>query len=112
MNSKSEYNRCALPRLGLKIGTKEYSKAKEMEDQEEQTERNIEEKIRILRKQAGKKTNRSSKFENPAAKRQKTNNGNEYLEKRKTAMKCYLHVHTHTKRRLGNSRCLHLIALT
>ena len=30
MNSKSEYNRCALPRLGLKIGTKEYSKAKDL----------------------------------------------------------------------------------
>ena len=62
MNSKSEYNRCALPRLGLKIGTKEYSKAKEVEDQEEQTERNIEEKIRMLRKQAGKKINRTRRL--------------------------------------------------
>ena len=58
LNSKGEYNRCALPRLGLKIGTKEYSKAKESEDMEEEKERNIEEKIRMMRKQAGKSAQR------------------------------------------------------
>ena len=38
LNSKGEYNRCALPRLGLKMGTREYSKAKEEEEREEERE--------------------------------------------------------------------------
>ena len=54
LNSKSEYNRCAVPRLGLKIGTKEYNKAREMETEDEEKEKNIEENIRMMRKQAGK----------------------------------------------------------
>ena len=48
LNSKGEYNRCALPRLGLKMGTREYSKAKYKGKKEEEKERNIEEKIRKL----------------------------------------------------------------
>ena len=41
-----------MPRLGLKIGTKEYNQAKETEDRDEERERNIEEKIIIMRKQS------------------------------------------------------------
>ena len=31
LNTKGEYNRCALPRLGLKMGTREYNQAQEKE---------------------------------------------------------------------------------
>ena len=84
LNSKGEYNRCALPRLGLKIGTREYSKAKESEDKEEERERNIEEKIRMMRKQEGKSAQRRKGKENPAPKRRKTGEENQYEESRRT----------------------------
>ena len=84
LNSKGEYNRCALPRLGLKMGTREYSKAKEEEDTEE--ERNIEEKIRMLRKRAGKASQRRHGKESSAPKRRKTGEMNEYKESRRVEL--------------------------
>ena len=60
--------------MGLKIGTREYSQAHEKEKEDEEREKNIEEKIRILRKQAGKKAQRREKKENPAPNRKKINN--------------------------------------
>ena len=86
LNSKGEYNRCALPRLGLKIGTKEYSTAKEDEEREEEKERNIEEKIRMMRKAAGKKTHGRQRKEDPAPKRRKLGSNNEFESKRITSM--------------------------
>ena len=82
LNSKGEYNRCALPRLGLKIGTKEYSKAKNEEDMEAEKEKNIEEKIRMMRKKAGKTSNSRNKKETSAPKRRKVNELNDYIESR------------------------------
>ena len=84
LNSKGEYNRCALPRLGLKIGTSEYNKAKEDEDKEVDRERNIEEKIRMLRKQKGKDAQRRKDTESSAPKRRKKDNG--YEEARRVEM--------------------------
>jgi hypothetical protein len=86
LNSKGEYNRCALPRLGLKIGTKEYSTAKEDEEREEEKEGNIEEKIRMMRKAAGKKTHGRQRKEDPAPKRRKLGSNNEFESKRITSM--------------------------
>ena len=80
LNSKGEYNRCALPRLGLKMGTKEYSAAKADEEKAEEQEKNIEEKLKIMRKLAGKRTQRRKGQENPAPKRRKTGEDNEYIE--------------------------------
>ena len=65
-----------MPRLGLKMGTKEYSKAKDEEEKEEEKERNIEEKIRILRKNAGKAAKRRQRKETSAPKRRKLGEGN------------------------------------
>jgi hypothetical protein len=84
LNSKGEYNRCALPRLGLKIGTKEFNVAKEKEENEK--EKNIEEKIRLLRKNAGKENNRRGKGENSAPKRRKMDHQNHYEESRRTTV--------------------------
>ena len=53
-------------------GTKEYSKAKESEDMEEERESNIKEKIRMMRKQAGKSAQRRKGNENSAPERRKT----------------------------------------
>ena len=77
LNSKGEYNRCALPRLGLKIGTKEYTKAREEENKDEEKEKNIEEKIRMLRKKAGKTAHIRQGKDTSAPKRRKTGENNE-----------------------------------
>ena len=63
LNSKGEYNRVALPRLGLKMGTKEYSKAKDEEEKEEEKERNIEEECWQGSTEKTKKGNISTKEE-------------------------------------------------
>ena len=54
MNSKSEYNRCALPRLTAKLGEKELQNWRECDKDEQQKEATIEEKIRIRKKAKAK----------------------------------------------------------
>ena len=54
LNSKSEYNRCALPRITTKLGEKEFNSWKEEQLLEKQKEEEIEKKIRILRKERNK----------------------------------------------------------
>ena len=46
LNSKSEYNRCALPRLTTKLGNEDFEKWKEEKLKEKRKENKIEEKIR------------------------------------------------------------------
>ena len=50
LNSKSEYNRCALPRLATKIGDNLYKKWEEEDKEEKRKEELIQSKIRRLRK--------------------------------------------------------------
>ena len=51
LNSRAEYNRCALPRLGTKLGEKE-TKEKRLEvEAEEKKEQELEEKIKNMRKE-------------------------------------------------------------
>ena len=50
LNSKSEYNRCAIPRLSSKIGEKEYRKWSADEKEEREKDLQIEMKVRKLRK--------------------------------------------------------------
>jgi hypothetical protein len=71
-----------LPRLGLKIGTREYNQAQEKEREEEEKDKNIQEKIRLLRKKAGKLNNERGGKRNSAPKRRKLNEKNEYNESR------------------------------
>ena len=50
LNSKSEYNRCAIPRLSSKIGEKKYRKWSADEKEEKEKDLEIEMKVRELRK--------------------------------------------------------------
>ena len=51
MNSKSEYNRCAIPRLTAKLGEKDLERWREEDKKELEKEATIEEKIRIRKKE-------------------------------------------------------------
>ena len=74
LNSKSEYNRSSIPRLGVKMGFKNFKTRQEYEDETRSDEdKKIEEKIRMLRKQQGKKAQRRKcEEESSAPKRRKT----------------------------------------
>ena len=54
MNNKSEWNRCALPRLTAKLGEVDLEKWREGDKEEMMREATIEEKIRIRKKQKAK----------------------------------------------------------
>ena len=54
LNSKSEYNRCALPRLTTKLGDKEFEMWKKETQEEKKKEEELERKIRSLRKERNK----------------------------------------------------------
>ena len=51
LNSRTEYNRCSLPRLCTQIGESEYKKHGDELESEKKLEERIEAKIRILRKE-------------------------------------------------------------
>jgi hypothetical protein len=79
MNSKSEYNRSSIPRLGVKMGPKVFKtkfKTKsefELETKKYEEERETEEKIRQMRKDRGKMNQRRHYAdESSAPKRRKT----------------------------------------
>ena len=55
LNSKSEYNQCAIPRLTSKQGENQYRKWEEDEREEKKKEELLEIKIRKLRKDRNKK---------------------------------------------------------
>ena len=84
-NSRSEYNRCSLPRLTARLGMKEYDKEK-MKQQEE--EKQIEAVVRqeIVRRKKEKCQNRKeeshpeewNKRENASHKRRKLNDEGDY----------------------------------
>ena len=50
LNSKSEFNRCAIPRLTLKMGEREMKEESDRRKEEMKNEEELEEKIRALRK--------------------------------------------------------------
>ena len=54
MNLKSEYNRCAIPRLVTKLGEKDLDKWRDEDRDEQKREENLERKIRMLRKERNK----------------------------------------------------------
>ena len=70
LNSKSEFNRCAIPRLGMKLGEKEYIENREETIAEEKREAELEEKLRIMRKDyLRRKEPRRPQREQPARKK-------------------------------------------
>ena len=77
LNSKSEYNRCALPRLATKLGEIPIEKLEKMrreeKEKEKQKERELMMKIRNLRvKQSFKRREETRRSDQPAEKRRKT----------------------------------------
>ena len=70
LNSKAEYNRCAVPRLTTKIGENDYKKWEEKSNEENLREEALEEKIRRLRKDRNL-TRRTFQKDQPSAKRRK-----------------------------------------
>ena len=71
LNSKSEYNRCALPRLGLQLGEKEFKERREQERQEDEKEQEIEKRIRELKKIHQNKTRAGRPKGQPKKKKQR-----------------------------------------
>ena len=71
MNSKSEYNRCALPRLGLKWGDREFKEKKDEEEHEASLEEELEKKIRQMRKNKNKDWQKYQQKYQPQSKRRK-----------------------------------------
>ena len=83
LNSKSEYNRCALPRLGLKMGEADFREKRKEEEEEKRKDEDLEEKIRGLKKSRMKQRRRQPKNP-PARKKMKLEDGNKtiYLQER------------------------------
>ena len=54
LNGKSEFNRCSLPRIGLKLGDKEFKKMEREEKEELAKELKLEQKLKELKKLRGK----------------------------------------------------------
>ena len=71
LNSRSEYNRCSLPRLCTQIGDGEYKKIGREIQAEKQEEEKIENKIRQLRKDRNKARLHPTKEAGPASKRRR-----------------------------------------
>ena len=69
MNSKSEYNRCSLPRLSTKMGDQEMKEYKIEQEKDKQDEEILEKKIRTLRKELNKSRMHPTKESGPKPKR-------------------------------------------
>ena len=79
LNSRSEYNRCSLPRLSTQLGDEEHKKYNEELKQEKEQEDKIESQIRQLRKIRNKERLFPLKSLDAGTKRRKINENNEYI---------------------------------
>ena len=73
MNSKSEYNRCALPRLTTKLGEKSLDKLEKEKLEEKEKEKELLKKIRDLKvAKSEQRREDPGRKDQPAEKRRKT----------------------------------------
>ena len=72
LNSKSEYNRCSLPRLSTRMGDKEYKKYEKKQELAKRKEEMLESRIREMRKTRNKNRKSRTQKSAPPAKRRKT----------------------------------------
>ena len=73
LNSRSEYNRCALPRLTAKLGDETYDKIDKIKKEERVAEQNLERKIRNLKVQRSKSRREIlGRQDQPASKKRRT----------------------------------------
>ena len=78
LNSKSEYNRCALPRLATKMGEESLAKLEKMRREEKTAEDEYEQRVRRLRMKTYKeRREKPTRMEQPAEKKRKLGT-NEY----------------------------------
>ena len=83
LNSRSEFNRCAIPRLVTKLGDKELKLWRQKDREMQETEERVEEQIRLLRKAKNKERAAPGKKE-PRSKRQRLDEeGRETTETKK-----------------------------
>ena len=75
LNSRAEYNRCALPRLGVRWGEREFKNKKKEDDEEKRKEEELEALIKEMRKRKkqGEKILENWNLPEPAKKRRKMN---------------------------------------
>ena len=59
LNSKAEFNRCAIPRLGLKFGDREFKEKIKEQEEEKEKEEELHRKIIELRKARNKSRNQT-----------------------------------------------------
>ena len=72
LNSKSEYNRCSLPRLTSNLGNREWKKRKKEEEEEKEREAALERVITTMRKERNNRRKDNAKRQDePAEKRRK-----------------------------------------
>ena len=75
LNSKSEYNRCALPRLTANLGEIPVEKLEKRKREEREEEKELQGKIRDLRVKISKtRREKPREIEQPAKKKRKTGN--------------------------------------
>ena len=79
LNSRTEYNRCSLPRLCTQIGEQEFKKYGDELELEKLDELKIENKIRQLRKEQNKARLHPTREQGPSTKRRRTGDKNEYI---------------------------------
>ena len=70
LNSRSEFNRCAIPRLVSKLGEKELKEWRDKDKEQQANEEKVEEQIRMLRKDRNK-DRASHQRRDPCPKRQR-----------------------------------------
>ena len=90
LNSKSEYNRCALPRLTARVGEEKFSLLEKRKREDKEAEKDLERKIRNLKvKNSQNRREQLTSREQPAEKRRRLNK-KEYmrvLQEKKEAKK-------------------------
>ena len=79
LNSRSEYNRCSLPRLCTQVGDGQYKQYGNEIEAEKKLEENIENKIRQLRKERNKARLHPTREQGPSKKKRKIAE-NEYID--------------------------------
>ena len=70
LNSRAEFNRCAIPRLVTKLGEEEMKKWREKDKEMQENEEKVEEKIRMMKKEMNK-VRASNQRREPNPKRQR-----------------------------------------
>jgi hypothetical protein len=72
LNSRSEYNRCSLPRLSTRLGDSDYKKFEKDLEEVKKKEEALEQRIRDMRKTRNKARRPRSQKTNPPAKKRRT----------------------------------------